>query len=79
MRIEPEVTVETESKMKSDAGSSMSRINSLTDTTGFRSPQSAACGAAMAGFVCADEAGGGCCAEQAAVSAKSPMATESRK
>src|SRR5262249_45691562 len=44
----------TASKMKSEAGSSMSRISSFTDTTGFRSPQSAGRpGAVGAGAFCA--------------------------
>src|SRR5262245_1564501 len=38
----------TASKMKSEAGSSMSRINSFTDTTGLRSPHSC-CGETGAG------------------------------
>src|SRR5436190_10329601 len=41
----------TASKILSEAGSSMSRISSLTETTGLRSPQSAdAGGGAGAGF-----------------------------
>src|SRR4051812_3519548 len=44
------MSVLTESKMKSDAGSIMYCISSLTDTTGFMSPQRAgACGGAAAG------------------------------
>ena len=47
------VSIFTASKMKSDAGSSMSRISSLTETTGFMSPHSTGAGGAggaAAGF-----------------------------
>src|SRR4051794_11813930 len=43
------MTVLTESKMKSEAGSIMSCISSLTETTGFISPQSACGGGAEGG------------------------------
>jgi hypothetical protein len=48
------ITTFTASKMKSDAGSIMSRINSLTDTTGLRSPHNCCgdTGAGSAGALC---------------------------
>src|SRR5262245_29715446 len=65
--------------MKSDAGSIMSRINSFTDTTGLRSPQSfwGETGAGSAGGVFC--AGGDGLEEEQAATARSRQERQDRR
>src|SRR6476660_1944537 len=55
MTLPPSIVTLTASKMPSASGSIMSRINSLTDTTGFKSPHSSARGAATGGVLDDDD------------------------
>src|SRR5262249_61054734 len=71
----------TASKWKSEAGWSMSRISSCTDTTGLRSPQSAAAPGAVGAGACGARfsAGPGFDDEQAETTAEASIAASAAR
>src|SRR4029079_6864879 len=71
------ITVPTASKTKSEAGSIMSRISSLTETTGLRSPHHS-CWCEPAGAACGVAADAGADVEQAEVNSASARETGKR-